>query len=74
TGDRVEYDLRVAGEKPGVTTSNSGPTRFVTVWADGKTEVTRFGLDATAGEVRAIRDRTLYRLPPGAKLAADAKP
>jgi hypothetical protein len=74
TGDRVEYDLRLAGDKPGVTVSNSGPTRFVTAWADGRKEVTRFGLDAAGGEVRAVRDRTLYRIPPGKKVAADAKP
>lgn len=74
TGGRVEYDLRLAGDKPNFTFASSGPTKFFSVWMEGKKEVTPVGLDATSGEVRAIRDRTLYRLPPGKKLPADAKP
>ena len=75
TGDRAEYDLRLSGAKPGFYISDSGPVRHYSVWLDrDRKGAMPLGLDAIAGEVRIVRDKTVYRIPVAKKLPADAKP
>lgn len=73
TGDRSEYDLRAPGGKPAFGFAGGSSTRSFIVNVEPELRVP-VGLDAARGEVRAVWENAVYRIPEGKATKPDAKP